>query len=296
MSSRVAVCIRIQAMSHFKRNFMLLPALLGAGAALADATHVDAEFSVRRDDNVSRAESSADIQADTIAGLDVNASRSMMLDANSGVLWRGGLKLAEYRRFDDLSHLDASAGATYRIQPVAAYTAPWFELGVGVERQQFMGSNIRDGNVLTLDLGMGKRFTDRLRGRVGAGWERRYADDNEVFDWQRLKIQVTADFKLTPALVIYGNATRAYGDQVFTATPAPAFRAAAKAIVDDPAFGARRAYRLNAAADVLELGGSFSVNSRNTLDVGCRYFRIDADGDHHYDGSEIRASWLYRFQ
>jgi hypothetical protein len=283
-------------MSHFKRNFMLLPALFSAGAALADATHVDAELSLRRDNNVSRAEASADIQPDTIAGLDVNASRSMMLNANSGLLWRGGLKLAEYSRFDDLSHLDLSVGATYRIQPVAAYTAPWFELGVGAERQQFMGSSIRDGNVLTLDLGMGKRFTDRLRGRVGAGWERRYADDNEVFDWQRLKMQVTADFKLTPAVVVYGNASRAYGDQVFTATPAPAFRTAAKAIVDDTAFGARRAYRLNAVADVLELGGSFSLNSHNTLDVGYRYFQIDADGGHSYDGSEIRASWLYRFQ
>lgn len=283
-------------MRHFKHNFLLVLALGCGGIAFADTTHVDAELSLRYDNNVSRAESAADIQSDTIHALDLSASRSMLLGPNSGVLWRGGLRYAEFNRFDDLSHLDFGVSAVYRIQPVVAYTAPWFEIGAGVERQGFMGSDIRDGNLLTLDMGVGQRVTDRLRGRVGAGWERRYADDNEVFDWMRLKMLATLDFKLTPAVTAYAHASRAYGDQVFTATPAPAFRDAAKAIINDPAFGARRAYRLNAVADVVELGGSFSVNASNTLDVGYRYFQIDAEGNHRYGGSEIRASWLCRFQ
>jgi hypothetical protein len=159
-----------------------------------------------------------------------------------------------------------------------------------------MGSDIRDGNVLALDVGLGQRVTDKLRVRGAAGWERRYADDNQVFDWRRLKVFAAADFKLSPDTTLYTNLSRAYGNQVFSATPAPAFLTVAKAVMDDDAFGARRAYRLNAVADVLELGGSFSLNPTSTLDIGLRYFQIEASGDHTYDGVDLRMSWLYRFQ
>jgi len=263
---------------------------------VAETTHIDAEFSFRHDSNVSRAEVGDDIKSDNVLALDLNASRSFILGPNSGALLRAETGLAEFQHFDDISHLDFGVSAMYRIQPVVAYTAPWFEAGFSAQRQNFMGSDIRDGNVLALDVGMGNRFTDKLRMHGGVGWERRYADDNDVFDWQRLKVSVAADFKFSPTITLYTHLSRAYGDQVFTATPTPAFLNIAKAVINDPAFGARRAYRLNAVADVLELGSSFSLNPNNTLDVGLRYFQIDAEGNHSYDGAEIRMSWLYRFQ
>ncbi|MFM9912135.1 MAG: hypothetical protein ACKVN9_01195 [Methylophilaceae bacterium] len=259
-------------------------------------TYVDAELSLMHDSNVSRAEASSDIKSDNILALDLSASRSFILSANSGVLLRANAELAEFQHFDDISHVDFGVSALYRIQPVVAYTAPWLEAGIGLQRQNFMGSDIRDGNLLMLDIGIGKRFTDKLRVHGGIGWERRYADDNAVFEWHRLQASASADFKFSPTITLYTKLSRAYGDQVFTATPAPAFLNAAKAIINDPAFGARRAYRLNAVATVLELGSSFNLNPNNTLDVGLRYFQIDADGSHSYDGAELRMSWLYRFQ
>lgn len=278
----------------FRHYFFL--ATLFTGTATADVSNVDAELSLRHDSNVSRAEADNDIKSDNILALDLSAGRGFILSPNSGVLLHAGTELAEFQHFDDISHIDFSLDALYRIQPVVAYTAPWFEAGISAQRQNFMGSDIRDGNVLALNVGMGKRFTDKLRMHGGVGWERRYADDNDVFDWQRLKISIAADFKFSPTITLYTHLSRAYGDQVFTATPAPAFLNAAKAVINDPVFGARRAYRLNAVADVLELGSSFSINSSNTLDVGLRYFQIDAEGSHSYDGTEIRMSWLYRFQ
>lgn len=263
---------------------------------MAGTPHVDAEFSLKHDSNVSRAEADDDIKSDNIATLDLNASNSFMLSQNSGVLLRAEVGLNEFQHFDGISHVDFGVSALYRTQPAIAYTAPWFEAGVSVLRQNFMGSDIRDGNLLTFDVGAGKRVTDKLRVHGNIGWERCYADDNDVFDWQRLKIIVAADFKFSPTITLYTNLSRAYGDQVFTATPAPAFFSVAKAIVNDSAFGARRAYRLGALADVVELGSSFSLNPNNTLDVGLRYFQIDAESSHTYDGAEIRISWLYRLQ
>jgi hypothetical protein len=277
------------------RHYFFIAALV-ASPALADAPHIDVELSARHDNNVSRAEDELDIKSDNILALDISASRSLMIHPNSGMLLRAAAGFAEFQHYDDISHLDLGVGALYRIQPVIAYTAPWFEAGMGLQRQNFMGSDIRDGNVLMLDFGVGKRITDLLRVRGGTGWERRYADDNEVFDWRRLKVFVAADFKFSPNITFYTNMIRTYGDQVFTATPTPAFLNAAKAIIDDPAFGARRAYRLNAVADVLELGSSFSMSPKTTLDIGLRVFQIDASGNHSYDGAELRMSWLYRFQ
>lgn len=275
---------------------LVLPALLGAVQAWADATHVDAEFSLRHDNNISRAEASRDQFSDKVAGLDLAASRSLMLTEHSGLQLRVGAHLREFARFDDLSHVSMDIGALYRIQPVKSYTAPWFEVAAGWERFRFQGSDFRDGDQWSLDLGVGKRITDKLKVRAGYGWEYRNAEEREVFEWHRRTLRLSADFRVTPALTLYGAAIRTAGDQVFTATPAPAFRSAAKAIVDDPTFGARRAYRLGAEADVLELGWSYQLNPSQTLDVGVRRFDIEADGDHRYGGAELRASWLYRFQ
>ncbi len=263
---------------------------------MADATHVDIEFSARHDNNASRAESGKDVFSDATVGLDLNIVHSMMLTAHSGLQLHGALHLMQFARFEDLNHVDLQAGMLYRIQPVKAYTAPWFDVSLGWQRQAFQNSDIREGDLLSLDLGAGQRLTDRLRLRAGYGWERRFADDNEVFEWRRRTARVSADFKLSTALTLYAMASRTHGDQVFTATPAPAFLAVAKAIVDDPVFGERRAYRLGAQADLLELGGSYSFNSSHTLDLGLRRFNIEAEAGHSYDGTELRASWLYRFQ
>lgn len=283
-------------MRYIKIFLLVFSTLPYIGAASADATHFDAEFSLRHDNNISRAEDGRDKFSDDAAGLDLTLTRSLMLAENSGLQLRGGLHLNQFARFDQLSRLAVEAGVLYRIQPVKAYTAPWFEAALGWQREEFQNSDIREGDLLTLDFGVGKRFTDRLRVRAGYGWERRFADDNEVFAWRRRNARISTDFKVSPVLTLYGAATRSSGDQVFTATPAPAFRNAAKAIVNDPVFGARRAYRLGAQADLVDLGGSFSLNANNTLDVGVRRFDIEAEGGHSYEGTEVRASWLYRFQ
>lgn len=44
------------------------------------------------------------------------------------------------------------------------------------------------------------------------------------------------------------------------------------------------------------MGGSYQFNSQQTLDIGMRRLDIEADGNHQYQGTELRASWLYRFQ
>jgi hypothetical protein len=184
----------------------------------------------------------------------------------------------------------------YRIQPVSGYTNPWIELGGGYQRQNYRNSKIRDGNIWSVDAILGKRFTDRIGGRIGASEEWRRADNEDVFDWRRHRIFAALDYRLGLNTVLYANVTHNYGDQVFTATPSPDLRAEAKAFADDPVFGARRAYRLGAKANTAEIGLNLPLNGSSTLDFGMRRFNAVTDGGDRYHETELRLSWLYRFK
>lgn len=275
---------------------MLLVFLCWSALAAGTPTHVDLEVSATRDDNLSRAESSRDSFGDSTVGVGISVMHTIMLTPYSGLKLKGGLRHESHAEYHELDNTSASIGASYRIQPVMTYTAPWIELGGSIERLSFNDSDIRDGRKTEIEAIVGKRFTDRIAAQVGIGREFRSADDMEVFDWQRTRLFAKANYRVGMDSTLYASLSRDIGDQVFTATPNPRFRKFAKAIADDPAFGKRRAYRLDAVSESIELGLSMPVNGSNTLDIGIFRFRADADGDHTYDDTQLRASWLYRFR
>lgn len=281
---------------YFNKIYLVGLLLACAGASQAASTNIDLELSAWYDDNLSRAESGHDIFSDNLFDMGLKLTHSIVLTPNSGLRFRGGLRLAEHAEYTELNLISANIGASYRIQPVAGYTAPWIELGATLEGLSFRDSDIRDGRLLVTEAIVGKRFTDRIGGRAGIGWEKRWADDTQVFEWQHHRIFAMADYKLGLETTLYASLSRDFGDQVFTATPNLDFSEHAKAIANDPVFGARRAYRLGAISDALEMGVSMPLNSSNTLDVGVRRFHANADGDHTYDDTVLRASWLYRFR
>lgn len=279
-----------------KLYLLVFSCLWQAGLACANPMLIDLELSAAHDDNVSRAESGRDIKPDNSLGLELKASRSLMLTPNSGMLVSGGVRLTEHAHYDDLSNLSANLTAAYRIQPVVGYSAPWLELGGMLQRLYFRHSDIRDGTLLETHMTVGKRFTDRIRLQGSLGWEQRWADASDVYELSRRRLFLLADYKLSPTAALYGSLSRDFGDQAVTSSPAPQLGRSARAIADDPAFGDRRAYRLDAIADIYGLGASIALNAGSTLDLGVQHFRISADGGHAYAGTELRASWLYRFR
>ncbi|MDO8465027.1 MAG: hypothetical protein Q7S46_07225 [Gallionella sp.] len=275
----------------------LIVMLLACAAPVqADATHIDAELAASHDNNLARAESAHDIFGDNLLDLGLTATHSMLITPNSGLRFRGGLHMVEHARYTDLNMVSANAGISYRIQPAPGYTAPWIELGAMLERYSFHNSAIRDGRLLAMEAIAGKRLTDRIGARIGISHEQRRADNTNVFEWQRRRMYVMADYKLNLNSTLYASLSRDFGDQVFTTTPDLELREYSKAIAIDPVFGARRAYRMEAIANALELGISTPLNSSSTLDIGLRRFHADAIGGHSYDNTGLRASWLYRFK
>lgn len=283
-------------MYHILKRLSLALMLAWPVVGHAAGLLVDAELSATHDSNVSRAASSADIKSDNILTAGVTARQAYMLSPFSGVLLRGGVQLAEFAHYDELSQFAVNGSVMYRFQPVVGYSTPVFDVEATLERLMFRDSDIRDGTTLQTSISASSRITDRIRLRGGAGLERRWADDGDVYQWLRDKLFVAVDYRLTDRATVYLNLARVDGDQVFTSSPALTFLNAAKAVADDPVFGARRAYRLGARADQLEVGLSIPLAADQTLDIGASYSDIDAESGKRYQDSQLRASWLYRFR
>lgn len=280
---------------------MVVLGCLGPAIAHADATHVNLEAALEHDSNIGRSEYRHDIQEDTALLVGANASHSIRLTDNSGVVARAGIQLKEQAHYNDLSELSVNAGARYRIQPVPGFTMPWIDLSLGAERLEYRDSDIRDSWITNAGIAVGKYFTDRLRASFGWTVERRNAQDSSVFDLHNRRWQLDVDFRVTPQGTLYVKGARVFGDQVSSApqsslSPQPLQYAVQTA---DPALSehgeARNAYRFDAVVDTMEIGYNHALRGNLALDISARYFEGDADGGHVYRGYSARAGLLYQF-
>ena len=281
---------------HRTMSLILAGFLWVSCQAAAGVTQIDLDLGYRFDDNLNRGEAERDQLSDQAIEAGLSASYNQMLTPNSGIRLIGSLRLVEQARYDALSQVAAGIELRYRIQPVAGYTAPWIQLASSYEHQQFRDSEIRDGELFDAELMVGKRFTDRLSTRAGYHREWRDAEQGNVFEWQRRTLFIGLDYRLQNASTLYLDVSRLDGDLVFTATSNPGYRRYAKAVSDDPAFGARRAYRIEGSANQFGAGFNLPLGASSALDVGVRYFDAEAEGGRTYENTELRASWLYRFK
>jgi len=93
--------------------------LLAAQPALAESTRYGLDAEVLYDDNASRGLYDADRKADNILSLEGSATRSMLLGARSGAVFRAAARYSHFTEFGDLSNLALTGRAAWRIQPVA---------------------------------------------------------------------------------------------------------------------------------------------------------------------------------
>jgi hypothetical protein len=282
---------------HTKNKILTLFLIILLSPALVYAAELklDTDLTFQYDNNVSLAESNRDIFSDEIVSLDLIASKSFMLNPHSNLTIKGKLARHQFLRFEDLSNTGFALGARYRMQPVIGFYQPWLALGINAEKLVFDDSDIRDGTLFNVNVSVHKRFSEMLKAHIGIGAERRVADTGDTFEWQRHSFFSGAQYQWSDALVLIANYSYLSGDQVFVATASPKFRNSANSIADDPVFGQRRAYRLDAHANTLNTGINYRISPNNSLDAGVNYAKIKAEADHQYDATQVHVSWLHRF-
>jgi len=286
-------------------------ALVGSGNGARGQSHyVDVSLDYMHDDNIGRAELDRDILEDNIVTLSGSLNMPRLLGSRAGLLNSLRLEYAAQTEWEDLSALTASAASTFRYQPGAAFSAPWYEAQLVAALMQHQDSDIRDGARLRLNLAVGSDFTDRLVGRVGYRYELRRAWEGEVFDLDNHRFSGSLDYGINDWVTLYGTLAWQTGEVVSTATPRPQVLNASEARHLDEALserplgaarvgnffeGDRVAYRLDADALTGELGLNVALSRKLALDLSALHFQAYGDGDNDYDGLQLRAGLLYRF-
>jgi len=280
--------------------------MLAPVALQAADTRFGLDAELTHDTNVNRAAYANEEQADDILAVEAYAARGFRLSKRSGFVVRGGLRLREHREFGDLSNVAALGRVAYRFQPSPGYTSAWIELAGTAEALRYRDSALRDGTSLSGSVSVGKYFTDRIRFGAGLGLDEREGKDGALYDLSTTRAWLTLDYRVTPAITVYGSTTWIQGDHVFTANDTATqglLSPYAEVIVADPAFASAfggapvTAYRMEATTLLFEAGINIPTTGGQALDFGASWFDSEADrGGGKYDGATFRIGYLYRFR
>jgi hypothetical protein len=260
---------------------------------------LDAEF--MHDTNATRGPGGADSQSDNVLAVEGSATRSLLLGPNSGAVFRGAARYSRYTDFSDISVLALGGRAAWRYQRDRAFGAPWFELAGEAQLLSHADSDVRDGNLLAFSASIGSYLTDRVRVSGGLGVDKRSGDDTGLYDLSTNRFWGTFDYKVGVRNAFYARLTRVAGDHVFNAGPGPnqgLLSLVSDRIIADPALGAGfLGYRIEATTWLYDLGYNLPLQKGHTLDFSLTYYSSETDnGGYKYDGAQLRASYLYRFQ
>ncbi|MBF0254935.1 MAG: hypothetical protein HQL47_00420 [Gammaproteobacteria bacterium] len=305
--------------------------LLGLGLTLALAaspalarTFFDFQLDANYEDNVGRAEADADRLSDRSHSLGAAVKSFHLLGDHAGVTFKGSVEQVDFARLDGLDRLNLGLGANLRYKPDLAYGAPWYGLNLNLTQSNF-DSSLRDGVTLDLEAMAGKRFTDRILGKLGLGYNEHFVSndlgpkvgksDPEVFATQNTRLFAGLDYNLSN-WVVYANYTYQVGDVVSTSTPTAKAIAAADAIWKDDAIGpsytttapaypggmvgsmqqARYAYRIDADTQIADVGFNYAITRSTALDFMLRYVDVQGEGGNDYDNYSAHLGLYYRLK
>jgi hypothetical protein len=243
-------------------------------------------------------------KSDNVAAVEGDATRSVLLSPQTGLLLRGAARYTRYSDLTDLSNLALTARAAWRIQPTPGFSTPWYEVAGQTQLLRFQGSDLRNGNVFTVETSVGSYLTDRMRLSGGFGLDRRNGGGTAgVFDYTQNRLFGNFDLRVGVSTAVYARVTRIGGDQVFSSGSVSGLSAVWE---DDPALrgplglAVANEYRVDATTFAWEFGVNVPFGPGRALDVGLlRYDSKVNEGPASglkYSATQIRASVLYRFQ
>lgn len=248
------------------------------------------------DSNITRAELDDDILEDSIINAATYAVYAINIDKTSSVHLTGNLELNFYQDFDKLNNIRLGLGASYRLQPDTHYTAPWYSASFKYQAWDY-SSDMRSSSVLKLDIGLGKRLTDKVELRAGLEAENRDAD-SLIFDTDNTRLYVNLDFKLTTENTLYTSLFYNDGDIVSTVKDSSptAIKLASKPWQVDDAFPSTWwSYKLDATTTGLSIGNNHALSSVQSIDISVLYYSASAYGGSDYTGLIAELRYFYRF-
>ncbi|MGH8688805.1 MAG: hypothetical protein ACREVQ_13980 [Burkholderiales bacterium] len=288
-----------------KRIAVLAAALVLAAplARAAEGWRFGAQGDAIHDDNATRGIYDG-AKADNLVSVQGDATNSILLSPQSGLVLRGLARYTAYNDITDFSNLALGARAAWRIQPSLGFDAPWYEIAGEVQRLLYPDSDLRDGWLISADASVGAYVTDRMRLSGGFGIDKRSGGGSAgVFDYTQNRLFGNFDLRVGVNTAVYARLTRIGGDQVFSSG---SHQGGSAVWENDPALqgplglATANLYRIDATTMAWELGVNVPFGPGRAFDFGLqRYDSKVNDGlfsGQKYSATVLRASILYRFQ
>jgi len=256
---------------------------------------LDVDAGALYDNNLTRAQASADIRADGATSVSAAIGSFFALSGNDSITLTADLRAETYWRFHGLNVVGLGGSATYRHKFGVGLDAPWIIGGATASYDDYEG-NVRTGARYALRVELGKRFSESLDASFGGVYDRRYASYNQPvipgisgkpFELSGASAYARAGCALNEKLLVGARLEVRRGDVESTTRPNLEIFEASSAIAPDPTFGPDFfAYRLRGTTDAATLNGSWALDDRSSINLSYGAGRTRA-----YDGLDYR-SWV----
>lgn len=290
-----------------KRSTAIAALLLLAGplvsAQAAEGWRYGLSGDVMHDDNATRGLLDG-AKSDNILTLEGSAARSFLLSPQSGALLRAVARYSHFTDIKDISNLALVGRASWRYQPSREFGALWYEVAGQGTYLRHADSELRDGTIVSVDASIGSHLTDRTRVSGGVGFDKRSGGGTVgLYDLSTNRVWGTLDVRIGARNTAYARLTRQAGDHVFSSGSTSGLTAVWE---DDPALrgplglGVANTYRVDATSWIYELGFNYPLSPGQALDFS--FARVESKMEegllqgNSYSATQLRATWLYRFQ
>lgn len=250
------------------------------------AVHVGADLGVGYDDNVGNAAADPDTRDSSTVTAGVNLDYVGRLTQNTGLLLRAGVQGEAYEAADGLANGKLLVMSRLSHRPAGGFYTPLFAAWVSAALWEF-DSRLRDGAEYRAGIFVTEPLTTAVSARLSFAAAQRVAD-SDVFELSWWSAGLNLDWRVLPALTLYGGYQFNDGDLVSSSNVTP------KSMHDPPPPGTPGqptpavghgddaleglfAYRLEAQTDIATLGFNVPVSPRVSVDAQVQ--RIDSATD-----------------
>ena len=280
---------------RFRATLLLALVCLTVHAPARSEWLLDADAGMLYDNNLTRAQESADIRADGAAFLSASVASFLPFDGSDRLTLSADLSCEAYFRFHGLDVIALGGSATYRHKFGVGLDVPWLLAAAVVSYDGYQG-DVRTGARYALRAELGKRFTQSFDGSLGGIYDRRYQRHDQPvvpgisgkpFELSGSSAYARASYAFNENLLVGARVSVRRGDVESTTRPNREIFEASSAIAPDPTFGPNFfAYSLRGTTEAATLTASWALNDRTSFNVG-----YSAERTRAYDGLEYR-NWV----
>lgn len=246
-------------------------------------------------DNINNATASADKRSDNIIEVKFNMDFYKRYTEKTAVIASGMLTTQDYADFDFRSNNEIGAQVNFFFKPVNSFTAPRYGLSVMYAIQK--ASDVeRDVSLIQLTPNIAFNLTDKVRISSGYNIFKQSSDGDTVFDADRTRLYVNADYALDRKQTLYFTSSLIQGD-VVQETNLPEKAAGFKhghggeEVVTPEGFNLS-AYDVDST--VFNLGYNRVLDASSAFDIAYQLLAADAEGE-NYDVNTLSVGYLRKF-